>query len=192
MCVEQVLGRYERRLVLEKEATLEQRALEHFYLLGARKNMIILVVQWEWLLGDLFRYQYWILFNLFINDEGIECNLSKFADDTKLGAVADTPEDCVAIQWDLDRMDNWMERNLMRFNNSKCRELHLGRIKYQYRLGADPLENSSAEKDLGVLVDYKLTTSPQCALMARKANGILGCSRKSVASRLRAVILPVY
>jgi len=56
----------------------------------------------------------------------------------------------------------------------------------------DLLESSSAERNLGVLVDDRLTTSQQCALAAKKANGILGCSRKSVASRSREVLLPLY
>jgi len=40
-----------------------------------------------------------------------------------------------------------------KFNEGKCRVLHLGRNNpmhpmYQYRLGADLLESSSAERDL--------------------------------------------
>jgi len=31
--------------------------------------------------------------------------------------------------------------------------------------------------------------SQQCALLARKANGILGCSKRSVDSKLREVLL---
>ncbi|KAK4813958.1 hypothetical protein QYF61_003692 [Mycteria americana] len=39
------------------------------------------------------------LFNLFINglDVGTNCTLSKFADDRKLGGVADRPDSCAAI-----------------------------------------------------------------------------------------------
>jgi len=63
---------------------------------------------------------------------------------------------------------------------------------HQYRLWMDLLESSSAERDLGLLVEDKLTMSQQCALVAKKVNGILGCSKKSVASRSREVLLPLY
>lgn len=105
--------------------------------------------------------------------------------------MSDTSEDCAAIQQDLGSLENWAERSTVRFNKVKYRVLHLGRNyhTYQNRLGADLLERSSAEKDLGVLVDNRLAMSQLCALMARKANGILGCIRKSMASRLREVII---
>ncbi|GAB0185568.1 mitochondrial enolase superfamily member 1 [Grus japonensis] len=97
-----------------------------------------------------------VLLNMFIHDldKGTGCTLSKFADDTKLGGVADTPEGCAAIQQDLDRLERWAERNLKKFNKGKCRVLHLGRNnpKHQYRLGVDLLGSSAAEKDLGVLM----------------------------------------
>ena len=63
---------------------------------------------------------------------------------------------------------------------------------HQSRLGVDLLESSSVKRDLGVLVDDRLTMRQQCALAAKKANGILGCIKKSVASRTREVLLPLY
>jgi len=60
-----------------------------------------------------------------------------------------------------------------------------------YRLGNDELGSSSAEKDLGVLVD-NLTITQQCTHLAKKATSLLGCVRKSVASRSSEVILPPF
>ncbi|GAB0178737.1 hypothetical protein GRJ2_000339000 [Grus japonensis] len=82
----------------------------------------------------------------------------------------------------------------MKFNKGKCKVLHLGRnnLKHHYRLGVDLLGSSTADKDLGVLEDNELPMSQQCALVAKKANGILGCIKRSVASRSREVLLPLY
>ncbi|KAK4826699.1 hypothetical protein QYF61_010708 [Mycteria americana] len=135
-----------------------------------------------------------ILFIIFITelDDVAELTFSKFADDTKLGGVADTPDECAAIQRDPDRLEIWGD--LRKFSKWKCKVLHLGRNnpRHQDRLWADRIESSFAEKKLRVVVDTKLHMNQQCSLAAKKATSLLGCIRQSTASRSREVILPRF
>lgn len=52
-------------------------------------------------------------------DNRAEHALNKFADDATLRVVADTPGSCAAIQRDVERMEKWPDRILLKFNK-KC------------------------------------------------------------------------
>ena len=84
------------------------------------------------------------------------------------------------MQKDLDRLERWAIINGMKFTKNKCRILHRGQSNagHRYKLGDRWLESSPAERDLGVLVSM----SQQCALAAKRANGILGCIKHSITS----------
>ena len=55
--------------------------------------------------------------------------------------------------------------------------------------GDERIECSPDKKDQGVLLDGNLDMSQQCVLAAQKVYYILGCIKRSMASRLREVIL---
>ncbi|KAK4824758.1 hypothetical protein QYF61_018492, partial [Mycteria americana] len=123
----------------------------------------------------------------------IECTISKFADDTKVGGAVDSLEG-QASRGGLHRLEYWAMINGMKFNKLKCQILHLGQsnARHKYKLGEEWLESSPAERELGLLVNSRLSMSQQCALAAKRANRTLGCIKHSITSRSKEVIIPLY
>ncbi|CAM4659406.1 unnamed protein product [Caretta caretta] len=139
-----------------------------------------------------------ILFNLFITDLGTKSGsvLIKFADDTKLGGIANLEKDRDILQEDLDDLVNWSNSNSnrMKFNSDKCKVMHLGinNKNFSYKLGMHQLEVTEEEKDLGVLVDHRMTMSRQCDMAVKKANAVLECIRRGISSRDKEVLVLLY
>jgi len=96
-------------------------------------------------------------------------HISKFASDTKLRGAVCSLKGRDPLQEVRDRTESWAVTNDMKFSKSKYWILHLGRGSpgYTYKLGDERLENSPAERDLGIWVDGKLNMHQQCALAAK-------------------------
>ncbi|KAJ7421199.1 hypothetical protein WISP_43804 [Willisornis vidua] len=136
-----------------------------------------------------------VLLDIFVNglDEEIECTLTDFAENPKLSRSVNLLESRKSLKRNLHRLDQWAEASLKRFK-AKCWVLHLGHNNPMqcYRLGTEWLESCPGEKDLQVLIDSWMNMSQQCAQVAKKTRDILACTRNSVASRMRTVIVPLY
>lgn len=69
-----------------------------------------------------------MLINNLINDldDGTEHTLSMLVDDIKLGVVVDTKESRASVQRDLNKLEDWAERNPMKFNKDKSEVINIG------------------------------------------------------------------
>lgn len=96
---------------------------------------------------------------------------------------------CTAIQKEPGRAETWASRYLTSSTEGNANPAP-GEDSHQasVQAGVKHLESNSENKDLGVLVNTKLTMS-QRASAAQEANSLPGCIRKSVARRSREVIL---
>ena len=135
-------------------------------------------------------------FVVFINDipDSINSTVNIFADDTKLFRSVTSEEEHVVLQSDLDMLADWSETWQLKFNASKCKVLHIGQhdTNYEYYLGNSKLENTTMEKDLGVIMDGELKFHNHVAQAAKKASGVLAQIRRTMACHNETTITLLY
>lgn len=68
---------------------------------------------------------------------GVECTISKFADDIELESVVDCFEGQVTLKGDMDRQGHWVMIYRIKFSHLKYQILHLGEniAGNKYKLG---------------------------------------------------------
>ena len=137
-----------------------------------------------------------LLFIIYINDldNGVNSDISKFADDTKIGRLINSRNDTEILQIDLDKMQEWTIKWQMNFNTSKCSILHVGRnnAASDYTLNGVRLSKLDSAKDLGVIVSHDLRPREQCISARNRANRVLGFIARSITNKTAEVILKLY
>jgi len=69
-----------------------------------------------------------LLFLIFVQDlpDWIRNSMMMFADDTKIWTAIAIADDAESLQQDLNRLDEWSEKWLLKFNPTKCKVMHIG------------------------------------------------------------------
>ena len=104
-----------------------------------------------------------LIFSLFINDikDGISSNMLLFADDLKLFRIINGPNDCLALQQDVESIKRWCDLNKLPLNISKCHCMtfsnKLNNIQFQYKMENTDISRCNNFKDLGITFDPKLS-----------------------------------
>lgn len=101
-----------------------------------------------------------------------------YADDKKIFFKVTKQQDCSAIQSDLNNLYNYYNSNNITVNVGKCQYISYTRktnpISSSYHLNNVPIEKVSVIRDLGVLLDSKLSFTQHFDMIAGKAFRNLG------------------
>ena len=133
-----------------------------------------------------------LLFVLFIDDmnsvvsQGTDIAL--YADDTKIWREIKSDIDQIVLQSDIDKLYEWSVINKMNFHPDKCKvvaitnkslDYALPFYEHFYTLNGNVLNYEKSEKDLGVVINSRLSWNAQCEGLVQRANQQLGLVRRT-------------
>ena len=110
-----------------------------------------------------------LLFNIYLSDlpSSLFVSNNSYADDFKIfGPAIDH-----FLQAALNQVFSWANRNGLILNPDKCTVLHFGfnNPNFNYYIGSKILATNSAHRDLGIIVDNKLTFGQHVDFIINKA-----------------------
>ena len=120
-----------------------------------------------------------LIFSLFINDlpSVIHSSCLLYADDVKIYRKITSPSDGHELQEDLSRLAAWSVTWGLTLNPSKCKAftmtLRRAPVQMKYFIHGTELENVTEIRDLGVIIDTKLTFAAHVNNIVRKGNRAL-------------------
>ena len=140
------------------------------------------------------------LFIYFINDlpEVIECLIKIFADDTKAYTPIFSNKDNELLQNSINKLVDWTDKWLLRFNIDKCKILHLGKnnpkVKYYITHGGikTELEETTNEKDLGVFIDPYLSFDIHISSTIKKARKVSGMIIRTIKNKYPIIMSTLF
>ena len=127
-----------------------------------------------------------LLFLLHINDlpSVVSSKVRLFADDCLIYRNIKNKEDQIALQKDLNLLENWGNTWGMRFNAAKCNITQMSRTRdpklFNYSLTGQVLDEVMDTKYLGVTLSNDLEWSKHIATMTNKANSKLSFLRRNL------------
>ena len=127
-----------------------------------------------------------ILFIIYINDLIEHCDSGSdiflFADDAKIFSLVSKKEDCITLQQDLDKFNDWIGKWLLSLNVGKCKTVSIGKnneIFSTYTISGHIIDKVQTIKDLGVVFDSRLKFDEHIDEKVNKAYQMLGIIKRN-------------
>ena len=101
-------------------------------------------------------------------------------------AVTSADDDRKSLQRDIDTLDAWSQKWMLKFHPDKCKIMRIGQRHREHTYSmktsdgqTTEIKKTTAEKDLGVTIDNRLTFSEHINNTVKKVNQVMGMIRRT-------------